>query len=134
MFGFGKNVDEIMPTQVSGKLSSGENVFILDVREPHEFEQLRMANSTLIPLSRLGAKDPQLAAECQRLSSAKDAEVVVVCRSGARSLTGASILKQMGFENVKSMRSGVVGWSMAGLPTEGHAAQAGPSGMSFSLF
>ncbi len=124
MFSFGnQGIEEILPAELNDKIEAGSDVFILDVREPFEFEQLRMSDSTLIPLNSLGANETHLSEQCKKLAAARASEVVVICRSGVRSLSGASVLKRMGFENVKSLKTGVVGWAMAGFPTEGLAGR-----------
>lgn len=82
---------------------------MLDVREPDEWQQIRIPGATLIPLGELP----------QRLSELpKDQEIVVYCRSGNRSKTGAEILATAGFSGVTSMAGGVNQWSAAGLPVE----------------
>jgi len=96
---------EISVSEASQKMQQG--AFVLDVREPSEWDQFHIPGSTLIPLGELP----------NRLSSVPtDREVVVVCRSGNRSQTGRDILLQAGYENVTSMAGGVVQWQGAGLP------------------
>lgn len=85
-----------------------QGAFILDVREPDEWEAVHIPDATLIPLGTLA----------QRVADVpKDKDVVVVCRSGNRSRTGRDILLQAGFPRVTSMAGGMNQWRAAGFPT-----------------
>ncbi len=97
---------EITPEQARSMAASG--AFVLDVREPSEWEELHVANTTLIPLGQLE----------KRLSEIpRDREVVVICRSGNRSTTGRDILAKAGFTSVTSMSGGLLSWRAKGFPT-----------------
>jgi rhodanese-related sulfurtransferase len=83
-----------------------EGAFILDVREPYEWDELHIPGAKLAPLGEL--KD--------RLSELpSDKEIVVVCRSGNRSAVGRDILLEAGFDQVTSMAGGMNQWKAAGL-------------------
>jgi len=97
---------EISVAQAKEKYDS--DAFVLDVRQPEEWDQVHIPGATLIPLGELQS----------RLSEVpKDKEVVVVCRSGNRSQEGRDILLNAGFENATSMAGGMNQWSAAGYPT-----------------
>lgn len=82
--------------------------FILDVRQPEEWNDYHVPGSTLIPLDQLP----------NRLSEIpKDQTVVVVCRSGNRSQAGRDILLKAGFDRVTSMAGGLSTWRNLGYPT-----------------
>lgn len=81
--------------------------FILDVREPSEWNEAHIPDSTLIPLGQL----PSRLAEVP-----KNQQIIVVCRSGNRSQTGRDILLQAGFENVTSLSGGLRAWQTASNP------------------
>ena len=84
--------------------------FILDVRTSEEWNQAHIPGSILIPLDQLSG----------RLSEVpQDRDVVVVCRTGSRSLEGLEILLGAGFTRVASMTGGMVAWQAAGYPVEG---------------
>ncbi len=85
-----------------------EGAFILDVREPSEWNEFHIPDATLIPLGQLKTSGSQVP---------KNKPIVVVCRSGNRSATGRNILKDLGFTNVTSMKGGMIDWRNAGLPT-----------------
>lgn len=86
-----------------------EGAFVLDVREPEEWNEFHIPGATLIPLGELP----------DRLSEVpQDQQIVVVCRSGNRSQQGRDILLSAGFEQVTSMAGGVSQWRSEGYPTE----------------
>jgi rhodanese-related sulfurtransferase len=86
-----------------------EGVFVLDVRQPEEWEEIHIPGATLIPLDQLQT----------RLSEVpQDQPVLVYCRSGNRSQEGRDILLAAGIEQVTSMAGGIREWSAAGYPTE----------------
>lgn len=85
-----------------------QGAFILDVREPYEWEAIHIPDATLIPLGALAQRVAEVP---------KDRDIVVVCRSGNRSQTGRDILLQAGFPRVTSMAGGVNQWRAAGFPT-----------------
>jgi adenylyltransferase/sulfurtransferase len=83
-------------------LDEKKDVFVLDVREPHEWDIVRLEGTTLIPLGRL----PH---EVHRLDSAKD--IVVHCRSGARSARATEFLMSAGFTRVRNLEGGILAWA-----------------------
>jgi len=104
--GAGAMPAEISVSDAYAKRDAG--AFILDVRQPEEWDQVHIPGATLIPLGELQS----------RLSEVpSDQEVVVVCRSGNRSQEGRNILKNAGYEQVTSMAGGVNQWQAAGYPT-----------------
>jgi len=84
-----------------------EGVFILDVRQPEEWNEGHIPNATLIPLDQLAQRVNELP---------RDREIVVVCRSGNRSREGTLILLENGFKQISSMAGGVTDWSAKGYP------------------
>ena len=98
--------DEISVAQAAVKREAG--AFILDVRQPEEWNEAHVPGSTLIPLDQLEARLNEVP---------KDKEVVVICRSGNRSKPGRDALKAAGFTQVTSVSGGLNEWKAAGLPT-----------------
>jgi len=86
-----------------------DGVFFLDVREPHEWEEVHIPGAVLVPLAQLESRLSELP---------RDQEIVVVCRSGNRSATARDILRNAGFEQVSSMAGGMNEWAKSGYPTE----------------
>jgi rhodanese-related sulfurtransferase len=98
--------DEISVAEAAAKREAG--AFILDVRQPDEWNEVHVPGSTLIPLDQLEARLNEVP---------KDKEVVVICRSGNRSKPGRDTLKAAGFTQVTSVTGGLKDWKAAGLPT-----------------
>jgi rhodanese-related sulfurtransferase len=98
-------IQQIHPEQLSAKLRSGEPVYLVDVRQPWENEHCRLPDSVLIPL-------PELPARLDEVKPPEGAAIVVYCHHGVRSLSGAAILLQAGFNNVASMAGGIEAWSL----------------------
>ena len=82
-------------------MESGDPPLLVDVRQPEEYVLGHIPGSILIPLGQLEMGHPAL--DHERV-------IVVYCRSGRRSMTGARILCRMGFDNVLSLRDGIMGW------------------------
>lgn len=97
---------EISVEEAVAKRDAG--AFILDVRQPEEWNEFHVPDSTLMPLSELASRVDELP---------KDQEIVIVCRSGNRSAQGRDILLNAGFTQVTSMAGGLTQWKAAGYPT-----------------
>ena len=83
-------------------MDAADGVFVLDVREPHEYEIARIPGTTLIPLSELNKRVGELDAT---------ADIVVHCKSGVRSGKAQRLLKDMGFSRVTNLTGGILRWS-----------------------
>jgi sulfur-carrier protein adenylyltransferase/sulfurtransferase len=94
-------VPEISVEELKKKLDAKEELFILDVREPHEY-QICNINGHLIPLNDLPKR-------YQELDPNK--EMVVHCRSGARSARAVTFLRQAGFTKAKNLAGGILAWA-----------------------
>jgi rhodanese-related sulfurtransferase len=82
---------------------------LVDVREQHEFDEARIPGSILIPLSQFQQRYEELP---------KDKELVMQCRSGARSGQATEFLLANGYTDVVNMAGGILAWKEAGLLTE----------------
>ncbi|MFZ0535015.1 MAG: rhodanese-like domain-containing protein [Anaerolineales bacterium] len=87
-----------------------QGAFFLDVRSQEEWDQVHIANSTLIPLDELPNKLSELP---------NDRDIVVVCLSGHRSEQGVTMLRNAGFSQATCMTDGLTAWKAAGYPLEG---------------
>src|SRR5580658_6272759 len=94
-------VPQITVTELKRRIDTGEDVFILDVREPFEY-QIANIGGTLIPQNEV----PQRLAEIDR-----DREIIVHCKSGGRSQRIAEFLKQSGYPDVVNLAGGILAWS-----------------------
>ena len=94
-------VPEITVTELKQKMDSGEDVNVLDVREPHEYEVANIG-VRLIPLGEL----PQRLAELDQSEN-----FAIHCKSGARSAKAVKLLQDAGFQNVYNVKGGITAWS-----------------------
>lgn len=99
----GKNPDEVTVFQMRHALQHpGDDIRVVDVREPDEFEIARVEGTTLIPLSLL----PQRFTELN-----PNQQIYLHCKSGKRSMKAVEFLRQQGFKYVKSVKGGISAWS-----------------------
>jgi adenylyltransferase/sulfurtransferase len=94
--------NEISVEELKQRLDRKEDVFVLDVRNPEEFQICRIPGSTLLPLPAL----PQRHGELDR-----GREIVVHCKSGVRSQKAIQFLRQQGFTNLKNLTGGILAWA-----------------------
>ena len=94
-------VPEIAPRELKSRLDRGDDLFILDVREPHEY-QICNLRGHLIPLGEL----PRRVHELDSLR-----EIVAHCRSGKRSAEAIEFLRKAGFRKMWNLKGGILAWS-----------------------
>jgi len=94
-------VPEIQVEELKRRLDAGEDLFVLDVREPHEY-QICNINGHLIPLGDLPNR-------LNELDSSR--EIVAHCRSGVRSAKAVAFLQQAGFKKVHNLAGGILAWA-----------------------
>ena len=100
-----------MPWDLAELIATG-SVMLLDVREPTEFTLVRIPGSVNVPRGVLEqACEWDYEETVPALAQRKDMDIVVICRSGKRSLLAADQMMQMGFRKVASLRTGVRGWN-----------------------
>jgi sulfur-carrier protein adenylyltransferase/sulfurtransferase len=95
------NIPEITPRELKTRLDRGDDVYVLDVREPHEY-QICNIGGHLIPLGEL----PQRVHE---LDSSR--EIVAHCKSGKRSAQAVEFLQKAGFRKIQNLKGGILAWS-----------------------
>jgi rhodanese-related sulfurtransferase len=95
--------DSISPRELAEKLENGEEINLIDVREPVEFEIARIEGARLLPLSRfqewIGKLEPV-------------GETIVMCHHGVRSGQVCAYLAQNGFEKIFNLEGGIDSWSL----------------------
>jgi len=105
-------VKELMPWDLSRLLAGGSKPVLLDVREPAEFSMLHIPGSINVPRGVLEQScEWDYDETVPLLASGRKLEIVVVCRSGKRSVLAADVLLSMGYTNVASLKTGVRGWN-----------------------
>jgi rhodanese-related sulfurtransferase len=94
---------------LSTKQSVGENVFVLDVREPAEYQAGHIEGAVNIPIR-------TLAKNLDKLPADKATSIAVVCKSGIRAAYATMTLKMLGYNNVKDVVGGMLAWEKEALP------------------
>jgi rhodanese-related sulfurtransferase len=87
---------------LKARLDRHDPLVLVDVREPHEYEIARIPTARLIPLGQLDRRRGELE---------RTADIVVHCRSGARSARAVQLLRQAGFASVRNLTGGILAWS-----------------------
>jgi sulfur-carrier protein adenylyltransferase/sulfurtransferase len=96
-------IPQITVEELKKKLDNKENVFVLDVREPHEYQIVNIG-APLIPLGSIESRINEIAGH-------KNDEVIVHCKTGGRSQKAALALKAAGFTNVSNLTGGITAWA-----------------------
>jgi sulfur-carrier protein adenylyltransferase/sulfurtransferase len=94
-------IPQMTVQELKQRRDAGEDVFVLDVREPYEY-QIASIGGTLIPMNQVPARLVEID---------RNREIVVQCRSGARSQRVAEFLKAQGYANVKNLAGGILAWA-----------------------
>ena len=93
----------ITPEEVKNRLDAGENLHLIDVREPHENAAFNIGG-ILLPLGKIQSM------QTEDIDDLKDEEVILYCRSGNRSGIAAMTLTSMGFTNTNNLVGGMLAW------------------------
>ncbi len=103
---------EVEPSEVKARLARGEDVFLLDVREPSEVAEWAYPVGVNIPLGQLGERLGEL--------PPRDVTIVVACHVGGRSAVAAQALSEAGW-NAENLTGGAVAWvaGETGGPSQG---------------
>jgi rhodanese-related sulfurtransferase len=94
---------DITAEELKERLNKGETPVIIDVREDWEYQESNIAGAKNIPLGTLPT-------QLDDLEDLKDKEVIVQCRSGARSASAKAFLQQQGFSNVRNLLGGIMAY------------------------
>ena len=104
-------IKELFPWDLEERIEENNELVLIDLTEAKEFNTLHIQNSINVPRGILEAACEWDYEDTEpRLASARDKEVVLICRSGNRSALAANVLQQMGFNNVSSLKTGLRGW------------------------
>lgn len=98
---------EIYPGDVVKKIEGGEKIILLDVRTPEEYAEVHLKNALLLPVQELSQGTLVALGLGENM---KDAEIIIYCRSGARSKTAYDIMESLGYTNIKSVAGGMIHW------------------------
>ena len=107
-----QRVEELFPWDLEEETSNNPDLMLLDIREPYEYEAMHIQGALNVPR---GILEPSCEFDYEEtvpeLASARERDIVVICRSGKRSALAADIMQQMGYKKVKSLKTGMRGWS-----------------------
>jgi adenylyltransferase/sulfurtransferase len=95
------NAREITSVELKRRLDGGDRLALVDVREPNEYQICRIPGATLVPLGEIPRRYAELS---------KDDELVIICKSGARSGKAADFLRSVGFKRVLNLKGGILDW------------------------
>lgn len=105
-------IREIMPWDLEERRRLNPDLLIVDVREPDEFRQAHIPGSILAPRGILeSCCEWNFKETIPELVEAREREIVVVCRSGYRSVLAAKSMEILGYTNVASLKTGLRGWN-----------------------
>ncbi len=111
------DVDELFPWDVDEMRGSDAAPLIVDIREADEYAAMHIAGSLHVARGILEAAcEYNYEDTVRELVEARERDVVVVCRSGNRSVLAAFTMQQMGYRKVFSMKTGLRGWNDYELP------------------
>lgn len=109
---YAEKITEIMPWDLEEKLESDSRPLLIDIREPYEFDAMHIEGSLNVPRGILEtACEYDFEETVPELVEARNREVIVICRSGNRSVLGAYVMQLMGYQNVCSLKTGLRGWN-----------------------
>ena len=112
-----ETVQEVFPWDLDEAMQAGQDVLLLDVREQDEYDAMHIQNSLFVPRGVLeSACEWGFDDTVPELVQAREREVVVICRSGNRSAFAAKTMQDLGYQNVKSLKTGIRGWNDYELP------------------
>ena len=92
---------EITSVELKKRMDAGDKLFILDVREPNEYQICKIEGSTLIPLGEVPRRYQELP---------RDVEIITQCKMGGRSQKALDFLRTVGFTNMKNLKGGILDW------------------------
>ncbi|OIO55204.1 MAG: hypothetical protein COX57_10790 [Alphaproteobacteria bacterium CG_4_10_14_0_2_um_filter_63_37] len=99
---FTPSIQNVTAQQIAPRLQQGDaNLVVIDVREVGEHRQAHIPNTALIPMHLLPMRFQEIP---------RDKEVVLYCRSGARSAQATAWLNAQGFDNVSNLAGGIMAW------------------------
>ena len=130
-----RDVAEIFPWDLQELIAQDPNTLLLDIREPDEFKGAHIENSLHVPRGILEqACEWDYAETIPDLVNARGRQIVVICRSGNRSVLAAQTMKLLGYESVCSLKTGVKGWNDADLPLLNHSDEVADSDWADEFF
>ena len=105
-----RSIKELEAPELAQRLDDQpEDIHVIDVREMNEFTAGSMPGAKAMPMASIPVRMDELQ---------QDKDLIIVCRSGARSAQVCMFLQQQGFDKVFNLRGGLMSWARLGLPIE----------------
>ncbi|HEC19804.1 MAG TPA: rhodanese-like domain-containing protein [Gammaproteobacteria bacterium] len=106
------HIEEVFPWDLAEETAENPELLLIDVSEPYEYARAHIPNALNVPRGILeSACEYDYDETVPELAAARKREVVVICRSGRRSALAAYTLQLMGFQHVRSLKTGLRGWN-----------------------
>ena len=102
-------MQDITVQELKRRMDAGEDLHIIDVREPDEYAEFNIG-AKLMPLGQI------LAMQTDDIDDWKDEEIIVHCKVGGRSMQAGMMLETMGFKNIKNLAGGMNAWKEVARP------------------
>jgi len=96
-------MQEISVQELKKRMDAGEQLHVIDVREPDEYAAFNIGGM-LVPLGKI------MGMQLEDIEDWKDEELIVHCHAGKRSMQACMVLEQVGFTNLKNVTGGMVAW------------------------
>ncbi|MCG6896433.1 MAG: rhd_2599 family sulfurtransferase [Thiocapsa sp.] len=100
-------INEIDSESLHERIASGEGVLLVDIRTPAEIAQGAIPDALQLPMHLIPVRMNELP---------KDRDLVLYCRSGARSYQACAYMMQQGYDRVLNLRGGIIAWARHGYP------------------
>lgn len=107
-----QHINEVFPWDLEDDLDKDPEIILVDISEPYEYSLSHIPQSINVPRGILeSACDYGYDETVPALAGGRDKSIVVICRSGLRSALAAYTMQQMGFSDVRSLKTGLRGWN-----------------------
>lgn len=106
------HIEEVFPWDLADEIAKENDILLIDISEPYEFARVHLSNAINVPRGILeSACEYDFDETVPELAAGRDRPLVVICRSGRRSALAADTLQKMGFNKVRSLKTGLRGWN-----------------------
>jgi rhodanese-related sulfurtransferase len=106
------HITEVFPWDLADETAAENTLLLIDINEPYEYARTHIPNALNVPRGILeSACEYDFDETVPELAAGRKRDVVVICRSGRRSALAAYTLQQMGFNKVRSLKTGLRGWN-----------------------
>lgn len=106
------HIEEVFPWDLADEIAEKKDLLLIDINEPYEYARAHIPNAINVPRGILeSACEYDYDETVPELAAGRNRELVIICRSGRRSALAAYTLKQMGFTNIRSLKTGLRGWN-----------------------